>query len=157
MTIAQKRENFLKQLIDYEAESELSNTKIMSQGMQIVIINDTNNVFYPVITLSLSNFDYKSTGEFGSFNGESSLKAMISYYNSSVSEWEPFVEKTHIELISNFTKGQIFHLISFKSNLNINLTTQFLQILMKSKSQLLELLNTDPASTKRKGNETQLL
>lgn len=51
---------------------------------------------------------------------------MISYYNSSASEWEPFIEKTKIELMTNFYKGQIFNLISFKNNLNINVTTSFL-------------------------------
>jgi hypothetical protein len=65
----------------------------------VILINDTGNIFYPVVSFNLSNFEYKNEGEFGNFTGNSALKGLISYYNSAVSEWEPLIEKTRIELI----------------------------------------------------------
>ncbi len=88
-----------------------------------MIINDSQNLFYPVLTLSLQNFQYASAAEFGSKSGQCVVKAMISYYNASVSEWEPLIEKTRIEYIYNDNKGQLFNMISIKNSLNINLTT----------------------------------
>jgi hypothetical protein len=125
-TNAELRQDFISQQIDYESAADICLTKMISLGVQIVVINDSNNIFYPILTANLSNFEYKSIGEFGHFNGKCLFKAMISYYNSSASEWEPFIEKTKIELMTNFFNGQIFNLISFKNNLNINVTTSFL-------------------------------
>lgn len=96
------------------------------EGVQVVIINESNNIFYPVLTVNMSPFEYKSIGEFGHFNGNCKLKAMISYYNASASEWEPLLEKTTVELMFDSFKGQVFNLISLKKNLNINITTQLL-------------------------------
>jgi hypothetical protein len=57
------------------------------------------------MTLNLSSFDYKSIGEFGSFQGTSFLKMMISYYNPGASEWEPLIEKVKVEFLTNNSKG----------------------------------------------------
>jgi hypothetical protein len=91
--------------LDYEAEPDFMLTKFISMGVQVVLINDNDNIFYPVMTVNLSNFDYKSVGEFGQFTGTSNLKTMISYYNPSASEWEPLIEKVKVELITNQFKG----------------------------------------------------
>ena len=61
---------------------------------------------------------------------------MLSYYNPTSSEWEPFIEKAKVELMTNNFKGQIFNLISFKNDLNINLTTEFIHTLIQTYNQL---------------------
>lgn len=58
------KEKFLKQKIEYEADSDISKSVIKSQGVQFVLINDAHGAFYPVLTLNLSHFSYKSKGEF---------------------------------------------------------------------------------------------
>lgn len=88
-----------------------------------MLINDYNNIFYPVLTMNLHNFDYKLVGENGQLTGNSQLKTMVSYYNPSASEWEPLIEKVKIEIMTNSFKGQIFNLVSFKSDFNINMST----------------------------------
>ena len=55
---------------------------------------------------------------------------MISYYNSSISEWEPVIEKNKVVYKSNNTQSEEFHLIQFMKNLNLNLTEEFLQIVL---------------------------
>ena len=54
---------FLSQFLNYEGEAEYRLTKINSKGVQIVVINDHNNIFYPVLTVNLAGFEYKSIGE----------------------------------------------------------------------------------------------
>lgn len=94
------------------------------------MINDSENIFYPVMTVNLSEFDYKSVGEFGQFTGTSLIKMMISYYNPGASEWEPLIEKVKVELMTNKFKGQEFNLIQFKSDFNVNISTQFMQTII---------------------------
>jgi|LauGreDrversion4_2_1035121.scaffolds.fasta_scaffold41257_5 hypothetical protein len=98
--------------------------------MQLVLINDYLNIFYPVLSVNLAHFDFKSVGEFGQYNGRCLVKAMVSYYNATASEWEPLIEKFKVELISNHYKGQIFHLISVKNDFNVNVTTELLKTLI---------------------------
>ena len=74
----------------------------------------------------MADFQYKTIGEFGHHNGNCLFKAMVSYYNPNASEWEPLIEKVKIEYRSNHFKGQIFNLISFRNEFNINITTQFI-------------------------------
>ena len=79
--------------------------KINTQGIQVVLINDSKGAYYPVLTLNLSHFDSKTRGEFGIIKAKAMLTAMISYYNSSLSEWEPLIEKTQVEFMSNHARG----------------------------------------------------
>jgi len=53
MNPKQRKEAFMSEYVDYEGQCQISSTKILSEGISIVIINDSNNVFYPVITVSL--------------------------------------------------------------------------------------------------------
>lgn len=124
------------QVLDYEEEPSFEMTKYISKGVQLVLINDHNNIFYPVLTVNLTNFEYKSVGEFGQHNGRCLVKALVSYYNPAASEWEPLIEKAKVELISNHYKGQIFHLISLKNDFNINVTTEFMQTVIQTQQQL---------------------
>ena len=59
------KDTFFNQKLDYEASPDFLLTKYISLGVQIVFINDYNNIFYPVLTVNLSEFLYKSIGEFG--------------------------------------------------------------------------------------------
>ena len=95
----------MSQFLDYEADPSFEMTKYISKGVDVVLINDHNNIFYPVLSANLTNFEYKSVGEHKQYNGRCLVKAQVSYYNPAASEWEPLIEKTKVELISNHYKA----------------------------------------------------
>jgi hypothetical protein len=63
-----------------------------------MIINDRNNVFYPILQINiekiLMTLENKSVG----LKGDTDIKVMISYYNNSLDVWEPFLEKTALKI-----------------------------------------------------------
>jgi hypothetical protein len=67
--------------IDYD-KTDVRLKKIYSSGIQVVIINDYNNSFYPVLSINLSSFQYKMQDELDKKVGETILKGMVSYYNA---------------------------------------------------------------------------
>ena len=67
--------------VDYE-KLDISQTKYISKGIQIVVINDYNNMFYPVLSLNLQEFTLKTRDEDGKSVGEAFFKTMLSYYNA---------------------------------------------------------------------------
>lgn len=78
-----------------------------------MIINDYNNVFYPVLSINVQHFRFKYQEEAGRTVGETHLKAMISYYNAHAGEWEPLIEKTELHVLVDACGGQKNILISF--------------------------------------------
>ena len=138
------KERFMNQKLDYEVDPDFQLIKYICSGVQVVLINDFNNIFYPVLTVNLANFEYKQVGEFGQYNGRCLVKAMLSYYNPSASEWEPLIEKVKIELMTNHYKGQIFHLISLKSDFNVNVSIELMQSLIQTSQELQKNIQDKP-------------
>lgn len=53
----------MDQVLDYEGEPSYEMTKYISKGVDLVLINDYNNIFYPFLSANLNNFEYNSVGE----------------------------------------------------------------------------------------------
>ncbi len=70
-----------------------------SLGVQVVLINDYKNVFYPVLSMNIPRLEFNSQTEMQRKQSNAYFKCMISYYNASASEWEPLIEKTKINII----------------------------------------------------------
>ena len=84
--------------LDYE-NVDMRLFRFSSSGVQIVIINDYNNVFYPVLSVNIPNFKFKHLGENGKTVGETHIKSMISYFNTHAGEWEPLLEKNEFHIL----------------------------------------------------------
>ena len=68
-------------VVDYD-QFTYSLSKVLSSGIQVVMINDHKSIFYPVLSLNIPHFSYSLTVEDQRRFGESIIKCMISYYNA---------------------------------------------------------------------------
>jgi hypothetical protein len=111
------------------ANYDISNTKIKSDGVHAVFINDLNGVFYPVISFTVTSLKFKSQEEFKQVKSFTQLKIVSSYYNLSTSLWEPFIEKLRLEY--NQSSANDLALIIHKE-VNINISTELLSNLTQT-------------------------
>ncbi|CDW82625.1 ph domain containing protein [Stylonychia lemnae] len=121
--------------IDYD-KIEQRLKRIQSSGIQIVVINDYNNTFYPVISANIYNFLYKMQEEYDKKVGDTQIKGMVSYYNSIAGEWEPLIEKVKIQYLSESQDQQTKILLQCRNDLNLNFTEQLMQTLISTYKQL---------------------
>mmetsp|Transcript_43263 Transcript_43263/g.41639 ORF Transcript_43263/g.41639 Transcript_43263/m.41639 type:complete len:235 (+) Transcript_43263:253-957(+) len=113
--------------------------RFQSMGLHIVIINDYNFVFYPVLSMTFQNFQYKRQQEGEESIGESTLKGMLNYYNAQAGEWEPLLEKSKVHLqIKKHGEKDMEIAISFKKILNMNITETMVQTLIRTYFSLQE-------------------
>ena len=84
-----------------------------------------------MLSVNINDFQYKQQVSSDISVGETFLKGMVSYYNSQVCEWEPLIEKTkiHLKIERMVESSQTQVLLSFKRNLNINITDMLMQTL----------------------------
>lgn len=108
----QIQEEAFAKLIDYE-KVNMNLFRIHSSGIQIVVINDYNNVFYLVLSINIPTFNLSIKNELEKSVGETLVKAMASYYNAQAGEWDPLIDKTRIHLLVDSHLKQNFILLSF--------------------------------------------
>jgi hypothetical protein len=82
-------------------------------GVQIVIINDIDSIFTPVIDFKLHQLDLIIKRSALRTQIATSILIDAHYYNSRVSAWEPVVEVTriYVDLLLNNILGQVRNLI----------------------------------------------
>lgn len=96
-----------------------------------MVINDYNNVFYPVLSLNMQSLKFSFSEDTGGTTRNYSLKGMLSYYNFDSSEWEPFIEQTKVRIIVDTYKNQKNIMIRFLKNVNFNITDMMIKILIE--------------------------
>lgn len=111
-------------------------------GLRLILINDKENVFYPIlyanidrVGLVLDNAVEESDGAQAGKSrmaGETELRAMVSYYNNRIEVWEPFLEAVTVNLQVSKDAGEILVLAGFKSPLKINLTEELGESLLQA-------------------------
>lgn len=117
-------------------------TMINVHGLRLILINDKENVFYPIlyanidrVGLVLDNTVAEADGPEPSKSclaGETELRAMVSYYNNRIEVWEPFLEAVTVNLQVSKEAGEILVLASFKSPLKINVTEELGESLLQA-------------------------
>jgi hypothetical protein len=117
--------------VDYGDLESLSGvqfkTSVSMSGINMMIINDRKNVFYPILQMSIEKFDLRLENKIETINGSTDLKIVISYYNNSLDVWEPFLESTNLAL--SFTQDQfVTHMYAcFKTPVNLNFSEELIE------------------------------
>lgn len=60
----------------------------------MMIINDHENIFYPILAMNVDGCSLTLENRLVGLRGDTDIKMMISYYNNSLDVWEPFLERT---------------------------------------------------------------
>lgn len=68
--------------------------ELVTHKLQLIIINDHDNEFCPVLEFNFSEFQYVYHADAGS---STKLSFQSYYYNPQYSIWEPFIENMLLE------------------------------------------------------------
>jgi hypothetical protein len=84
--------------VDYDEPNPCFKTNVNMNGIHMLIINDSNKVFYPILQTNIEKIWMSIENNKDGLKGETDIKLMISYYNNSLDVWEPFLERTNLKL-----------------------------------------------------------
>lgn len=65
---------------------------IFLSGMRIVLMNEQENIFYPVLDISISEVHFEKYSTIKASKGQTCTFISIFYYNATIGEWEPLME-----------------------------------------------------------------
>ncbi len=102
----------------------------MTHKLQLIIINDHDNEFCPVLEFNFSEFQYVWRAEAGS---STRLSFQSYYYNQQYSVWEPFIENMVLEFLMASTPDE--HTVQLRSlgSMNINISEMLCSNLINAK------------------------
>lgn len=108
--------------------------QVVSHGLKLIVINDSDNNFLPVLSTNFSNFKVQWDHNAKQSCFWTDLNSSINFFNVSIGVWEPFVEQFGVKLMVNqevFAQKQNIQL-TFTTPLNVNFTEQLVQNLYES-------------------------
>ena len=108
--------------------------QVVSHGLKLIVINDSDNNFLPVLSTNFSNFKVQWDHNAKQSCFWTDLNSSINFFNVSIGVWEPFVEQFGVKLMINqevFAQKQNIQL-TFTTPVNVNFTEQLVQNLYES-------------------------
>lgn len=109
-------------------------TQVISYGLKLIVINDIDNNFLPVMSLNFSNFKVQVDSNAKQMCAWTDLKTSANFFNVNIGVWEPFIEKFTIKVMMNqeiLAKKQNLQ-FAITTPLNINITEKLLQNIYES-------------------------
>ncbi|EAR98864.2 PH domain protein (macronuclear) [Tetrahymena thermophila SB210] len=130
-------ESKLIQIAQHQVQVNEVDLFIDIQGLEIIIINDLNSSYVPVLDLNLYEMNVKFNQNNIQAKLTSSFELGAEYYNAKVGLWEPIIEKVGFTV--DFIKSEVSNvkqLITIEMNpnyrtLNLTVSTQFLYLLSR--------------------------
>lgn len=84
---------------DIIIDKGISKTCIVSQGLQLVLIDDHANTYYPFLSVVVQHLNIQNDNlNFKQSQISGSTQVKVYTYNYIAGVWEPFIEKTHIDI-----------------------------------------------------------
>lgn len=120
--------------------------------MQIIIVNDLGELFSPVLEFTLSQVDTKITQNNIQLNVSTDISLCSNYFNPRNSAWEPVIEEVSFQVLYNFSEfSQRKQIVAVELNdnqecFNINVSTQFIAVLMQLVNMYRDNNNSNAAS-----------
>lgn len=77
----------------------------MSYGFKILVINDSQQNFFPVLGISISELHFSSDQNDTQRAGQTQFSSAINFYNAEAGEWEPFIEtfRVHFTIMEEYS------------------------------------------------------
>jgi hypothetical protein len=131
---------------EFEPPNKLLISDFAIEGFQFFVINDDQKIFVPVLDFSISNIKLNMK-QVKDMDLKLCMALGVEYYNSTVSKWEPFIEKTGFMLNLATTNRNglnathlYFKIDEVEENVeeifNINLSVKALAVVMNSLNTL---------------------
>jgi len=116
--------------VDYGDQDSYSGvqfrTSVTLSGMHMMIINDQDNIFYPILQMNVEKVKLVLENKIFALHGETDINIMISYYNNKIDVWEPLLERTNLSLSIEQDEHSTLIYTCFKSAVNLNITEELI-------------------------------
>ena len=96
-------------------------------GVQMMIINDHKQVFYPILQVKVEQLTLAVENKPAGLRADTDIKMMISYYNNSLDLWEPFLERTHLRLSAEQDDYQSQVYAGFRAPVSLNFSEELIE------------------------------
>jgi hypothetical protein len=103
---------------------------VFLSGMRIVLMNEQENIFYPVLDVSISEVHFEKYSTSKASKGQTCTFISIFYYNATIGEWEPLMENFKLFILMDAFSNKSCLTINTDRIVNINLSDIVIQNLM---------------------------
>lgn len=79
----------------------IDQTQVVSHGLKLIIINDRDNNFLPVLSTNFSHFNIQWDHNARQSCVWTDLNSSLNFFNVNIGVWEPFVERFGVKLMMN--------------------------------------------------------
>ena len=117
--------------VDYGDQESYSGVpftaKVRVEGIHMLLINDQEQTFYPILQLNVEKFKVMVDNGTESLKGSTDIRMMMRYYNNQLDAWEPFLERTSLELGIEQNMFAQNLTACFKTPLNLNFSEELIE------------------------------
>ena len=124
-----KKNKEVKDLLKEEKEQLIFKREFRNNGIQLILIDDHSNTFYPFLSFSIVEFNIKTENQIEIKNMQISLIFKVLSYNYLAGVWEPVIEKTKltIDSVTDQLNNRIYTLKTYNTkkvgpDININIS-----------------------------------
>ena len=82
-----------------ENQRGINETKYSSKGLKLLLINDRDSNFLPIVSLNSSPFEVVRTQNLTLCSLAARLQLSVNFFNMNMGCWEPFLEKFSFGLL----------------------------------------------------------
>ena len=88
--------------VDYGDQESYSGVpftaKVRVEGIHVLLINDHEQTFSPILQMNVEKFKVVVENSIESLKGSTDIRMLMRYYNNQLDAWEPFLERTSLDL-----------------------------------------------------------
>ena len=117
-----------------EHQRGIDETQFSSKGLKLLLINDRDSNFLPIVSLNSSPFQVLWTQNLTLCSLTANLKLSINFFNVNMGCWEPFLEKFSFSLVQleDFQSKMSSLDLKFDSPINMNMTEKLVENIQES-------------------------
>ena len=109
-------------------------TKFSSKGLKLLLINDRDSNFLPIVSLNSSPFEVVRTQSLTLCSLATKLRLSVNFFNMNMGCWEPFLERFSFVLLElEDYKSKVSSLdLNFATPINMNMTEKLVENVQES-------------------------
>ena len=117
-----------------ENQRGIDETKYSSKGLKLLLINDRDSNFLPIVSLNSSPFEVIWTQNLTLCSLAAQLRLSVNFFNMNMGCWEPFLERFGFALLQleDYSSKMSSLDLNFGSPINMNMTEKLVENVQES-------------------------
>jgi len=96
-----KEADIVKEKSNQNQSRGIDQMQVVSHGIKLIIINDIDNNFLPVLSTNFSNFKVTMDSNVKQFCFWTDLTTSVNFFNVNIGVWEPFIEQFTMNIMTS--------------------------------------------------------